>query len=117
MADHTSPLSVAQRLQHWSQVARQVIDIRLALVIGLLAFMVAVSVDSAGNAAAAADLPSSARPAVVVTLIPETAAELPDGVVSAATARRLHHGTMTSALTTSNRLTEAHLFTDLPDGE
>jgi hypothetical protein len=105
-------------------MARQVVDLRLACVIGLLAFMVAVSIDSGGNAAEAADLANPAyRPAAVVitaavtnqpqsTLLPADA----DGTTPAA-ALRLRHGMMTSAIMTSSRLTEAHFFTELPAEE
>lgn len=99
----------------------QAIDIRLALLIGLAVFTLAVGFDSAGNQAKAADL--SMRSVPVRVLSPAT---FPDSGVlqsSAAiddaqqeTSRRLHHGTLTSAILTNNRLTDAHLFTDLPDG-
>jgi hypothetical protein len=108
----------------------QLIDLRLALVIGLLAFMVAVGFDSAGNQAEAADLmyrnTLSPVPSVaVVNSVPSSArtSSASDKRLSAnqtdaslATARRLRHGTLTSAVMTSNRLTQAHFFTDLPSG-
>lgn len=118
MAQDLTPLSIAQRLQIWGQVARQVIDLRFACVIGLLAFMLAVSVDSRGNAAEAADLANAAyRPTAVVitssvTNQPQSTllADDADGTIPA-TANRLRHGTMTSAIMTSSRMTKAHLFT------
>lgn len=112
----------------WSSVqdalfqAIQIIDIRLALLIGVAAFMLAVGFDSSGNQAAAADLAPGAAPVPVMV-----SASFDSGVESArfqsvnpvsdaqlATARRLRHGTLTSAILTNNRLTEAHFFTELP---
>lgn len=97
-------------------MARQVIDLRLALVIGLLAFVLAVSLDSAGNAAAAADFDSSTyRPAPTATRVTPQPAPTPVSDLDLEdAAARLRHGLMTSPILTSNRLTEAHLFTDLP---
>ncbi|MBW4462234.1 MAG: hypothetical protein KME47_18645 [Nodosilinea sp. WJT8-NPBG4] len=97
----------------------QIVDIRLALVIGLAAFMLAVGFDSSGNKAEAADLvtgPSLVPVSVSVAAAPSyDSAEQPlikDAQL--ATARRLRHGSLTSAIMTSNRLTNAHFFTDLP---
>ncbi|MEO1068117.1 MAG: hypothetical protein AAFW95_03235 [Cyanobacteria bacterium J06638_6] len=103
----------------------QLIDLRLALVIGLAAFMVAVGFDSSGNQAEAADLigQSSLAP---VTLSVQAAAASPrytphlgstarDTQLSAT--QRLRHGTLTSAIMTSSRLTEAHFFTEFPSGQ
>lgn len=97
----------------------QVIDVRLALVIGLAAFMLAVGFDSSGNKAEAADLAtgSSLVPvSVSMAAVPSYTSEAQPPVSDAqlATARRLHHGSLTSAIMTSNRLTEAHFFIDLP---
>ena len=120
MAENTA-FSMAQRLQSWSQTARQVIDIRIALVVGLLAFMLAVSVDSGGNQAAAADLAHPASPAAVVTatMRPQPSSDTaPRPIVGdQGVSQRLYHGTITSAILTSSRMTEAHFFTDLPSGE
>jgi hypothetical protein len=102
--------------------ALQLIDIRLALLIGLAAFMLAVGFDSSGNRAEAADLVTraslvpvrvSAQPTPVVSGY-GTDASLLSSDAQLATARRLRHGTLTSAILTNNRLTEAHFFTDLP---
>jgi hypothetical protein len=98
--------------------ALQLIDIRLAIVIGLAAFMVAVSVDSSGNPAAAADLVNRSD-LVPVTIAPAPQSSAPSGLyeddlAQLSSARRLHHGGLTSAIMTSNRLTDAHLFTELP---
>ncbi|MFH7244466.1 MAG: hypothetical protein ACHWZW_16645 [Spirulina sp.] len=121
MAQDFPPLSSSQRLRAWGQIARQVVDLRLAFVIGLLAFMIAVSVDSGGNAAEAADLVNSAyRPAATVITAsvtnpsPSTLPAADANGATPATARRLHHGMMTSAIMTSSRMTEAHFFTELP---
>ena len=99
----------------------QAIDLRLALLIGLAAFMLAVGFDSSGNQAEAADLATQA------TLVPVRVAAVPSnfslepppavGDAQLATARRLRHGNLTSAIITNNRLTEAHFFTDLPAGQ
>ncbi|PSN14511.1 hypothetical protein C7293_11340 [filamentous cyanobacterium CCT1] len=102
----------------------QVIDIRLALLIGLAAFMLAVGFDSSGNRAEAADLAAQSAlvpvtvsaqmtPAGSSVFVPSTTAS--DAQLAAA--RRLRHGNLTSAILTNNRLTEAHFFTDLPAGE
>ncbi|MGB3201061.1 MAG: hypothetical protein WBA99_09165 [Nodosilinea sp.] len=103
----------------------QVIDIRLALVIGLAAFMLAVGFDSSGNHAEAADLVN--RASLVPVRVSTQRAAAPDNSVWAptssgneaqlATAQRLRHGHLTSAILTNNRLTEAHFFTDLPAGQ
>ena len=97
----------------------QIVDIRLALVIGLAAFMLAVGFDSSGNKAEAADLvtsPSLVPVSVSVSTAPSYAfAGQPlVGDAQLATARRLRHGSLTSAIMTSNRLTNAHFFIDLP---
>ncbi|MBD2233222.1 hypothetical protein [Phormidium tenue] len=97
----------------------QIVDIRLALVIGLAAFMLAVGFDSSGNQAEAADLVTG--PSLVPVSVSGAAApsygfeEQPlSSNPQLATARRLRHGSLTSAIMTSNRLTGAHFFTDLP---
>ena len=99
----------------------QIIDIRLALVIGLAAFMLAVGFDSSGNQAEAADLVTQS------SMVPVNVAASPvgyepvgyeimplKGEAQLAAARRLRHGTLTSAIITNNRLTDAHFFLDLP---
>jgi hypothetical protein len=96
----------------------QIIDLRLALLIGLAAFLVAVSFDASGNPAEAADLVNQASlvpVAVTVTpedLRPRDALATPEASLAANS--RLRHGGLTSALMTSSRLTDAHFFTDLP---
>lgn len=103
----------------------QVIDIRLALVIGLTAFMLAVGFDSSGNQAEAADLVNQASLVPVRVSTQRVAAPgnrvlaptLVGDEAQLATARRLRHGHLTSAILTNNRLTEAHFFTDLPAGQ
>ncbi|MFQ4136628.1 hypothetical protein PGN35_009930 [Nodosilinea sp. PGN35] len=99
----------------------QVIDIRLALLIGLAAFMLAVGFDSSGNQAEAADLinRSSLVPVRVAPVSPSSssyslAGESSVGDAQLAMARRLHHGGLTSPIITNNRLTDAHFFTELP---
>ncbi len=117
-------------LQDWAYQGLQIIDIRLALVLALLGFFVTVSFDSGGNPAAAADLVSpGVLPVPVAAVDMNTVSYSLPGSLSAqaqapsleaqqlATARRLRHGTLTSAIMTSNRLTEAHFFTDLPSGQ
>lgn len=129
MAKDVEPTSVWDWLQAWADRALQIIDLRLALVIGLITFLVAVSFDSAGNSAEAADLTQAGSfvpiPVRVVSVNPGLSASLgtvaqisnPTQDESWATARRLRHGMMTSAIMTSNRLTEAHFFTDLQSGD
>lgn len=98
----------------------QIIDIRLALLIGLAAFMLAVGFDSSGNRAEAADLVTGSSLVPVPVRVADSSAsysfagEPSVGSAQLATARRLRHGTLTSAILTNNRLTEAHFFTDLP---
>ncbi len=98
----------------------QIIDMRLALLIGLAAFMMAVGFDSSGNKAEAADLVTQASlvPVMVSAQVAspgnsflEPSATGSDAQMAAA--RRLRHSKLTSAVITKNRLTEAHLFTDL----
>lgn len=99
----------------------QIIDIRLALVIGLAAFMLAVGFDSSGNRAEAADLvtTSSLVPVRVASVSSTYSLAEGSGAEDAqlATARRLRHGSLTSAILTNNRLTDSHFFTDLPQGQ
>lgn len=117
------PSSSWRWLRGWAAAALQLIDLRLALVIGLVAFLIAVSVDSAGNPAEAADLRQGATQPIPVQAVSGGAGlGLADDAANGAadlqqlsTARRLRHGMMTSAIMTSNRLTEAHFFTDLPN--
>jgi hypothetical protein len=115
-------------LQAWAYQGLQIIDLRLALVISAIAFLLVVSVDSAGNPAEAADL-AARSPQVPVSFIQvDSAPGLSDPSFNQAftapaiggpssPAYRLHHGTMTSAIMTSSRLTQAHFFTDLPSGQ
>lgn len=113
MTERNSPLSIAQRIQLWGRMARQVIDLRLALVMALLTFVLAVSLDSAENTAEAADLaPSTYRPIPTVVMVAPQPSAM-DAAPALEVPRRLHHGLMTSAILTNNRLTEAHLFTDM----
>lgn len=103
----------------------QVIDIRLALLVGLAAFMLAVGFDSSGNQAEAAHLVTQAslgpvRISAQAAASPGNSFLEPSAVAGdaqLAAARRLHHGNLTSAIITNNRLTEAHFFTDLPAGQ
>jgi hypothetical protein len=100
----------------------QLIDARLALLIGLAAFMLAVGFDSSGNPAEAADLATRATlvPVRVSAVVPSNFSLEPApavGDAQLATARRLRHGNLTSAIITNNRLTEAHFFADLPAGQ
>lgn len=102
----------------------QVIDLRLALVIALIGFLVTVGFDSSGHAAAAADLGRPKAAAATITLGPASIEGENAGAAfslevgqSLATAQRLRHGTLTSAIMTSSRLTDAHFFTDLPSGQ
>jgi hypothetical protein len=108
--------------------AVQVIDLRLALGMGLLTFLVAVGFDSAGNQAEAADLMyrQGLPPTITVTLVDPVQRDLPGSpapqittipqgdMVPVAITKRLRHGTLTGAVITSSRLTQAHFFTDLP---
>ncbi|PZU95136.1 MAG: hypothetical protein DCF32_22590 [Leptolyngbya sp.] len=109
-------LSFVQDVAFW---VLQIVDIRLALVIGLAAFMLAVGFDSSGNRAEAADLATGSAlvpVSITMTAAPTYAFEgQPQASdVQLATARRLRHGSLTSAIITNNRLTDAHFFTDLP---
>jgi hypothetical protein len=98
----------------------QIIDIRLALLIGLAAFMLAVGFDSSGNRAEAADLVTGSALVPVSVRVSEASAsyafagEPLAGSDQLVTARRLRHGSLTSSIITSNRLTGAHFFVDLP---
>jgi hypothetical protein len=97
----------------------QIVDIRLALVISLTAFMLAVGFDSSGNRAEAADLLTGSLlvpVSVSVAAAPSYALTEQFSARDAqlATAHRLRHGSLTSAIMTSNRLTDAHFFIDLP---
>ncbi len=126
--DTETPSNFLANLQDALFQAGQIIDIRLALLIGLLAFFVAVGFDSSGNRAEAADLlrQSQRASAPSVTVLEVGAFTTNDDIVdftqqpakgdtsSLAMARRLRHGTLTSAVMTSSRLTQAHFFTDLP---
>lgn len=115
--DTDTPTTVWASAQDLALQVLQAIDIRLALLLGLAAFLIAVSFDSSGNPAEAADLAMHGAPVpVVITAAPQPVAErfASDAAAQLATARRLHHGGLTSAIITNNRLTDAHFFTDLP---
>jgi len=126
--DTETPSNFLANLQDVLFQAGQIIDLRLALLIGLLAFFVAVGFDSSGNQAEAADLLRQPHvgPTPAITLVkgmassptsdiaPTTSQSVGDDNSGLATAKRLRHGTLTGALMTSNRLTQAHFFTDLP---
>lgn len=119
--DTDSPSAFWSSVQDVILHALQLIDLRLAIVIGLVTFMVAVSVDASGNPAEAADLVN--RSALVpVAIAPAPQASAPNGLygddlAQLSSAHRLHHGGLTSAIMTSNRLTDAHFFTDLPSDQ
>ncbi|MEA5449399.1 hypothetical protein VB780_12520 [Leptolyngbya sp. CCNP1308] len=118
--DHESPSTVWASIQDTVFQVVQIIDIRLALLIGLAAFMLAVGFDSSGNKAEAADLITGSASMPVSVSVAESSATysftgetlVDNGQI--ATARRLRHGSLTSSIITSNRLTEAHFFVDLP---
>ena len=125
-----SSLTLWSLLQDWAYQSLQLIDLRLALVLALIGFLVTVGLDSGGNPAAAADLVNpGVLPVPVAAVERYSVSDSWSGSRSAqaqvpaleaqqlATARRLRHGTLTSAIMTSNRLTEAHFFTDLPSGQ
>lgn len=108
-----------QRLTDWGYALFQVIDIRLAIVIGITVFLLAVGVDSSGNPASAADYaPSEATdfPLAaegVSTAKTEYATTYLD--YDPQTASRLRHSEVTSAALTTSRLTRAHFFIDVAD--
>ncbi|MGB3137116.1 MAG: hypothetical protein WBG38_13375 [Nodosilinea sp.] len=108
-------LTSVQNVATW---VLQVIDVRLALLIGLAAFMLAVGFDSSGNRAEAADFASQSLVPVGLSPAltpPSTLLVSPTtGSTQRATAHRLRHGTLTAPILTSSRLTDAHFFTDLP---
>ncbi|WP_017302448.1 hypothetical protein [Nodosilinea nodulosa] len=123
--DSNSSPALWATLQAIALAVLQVLDLRLALLMGLAAFMLAVGFDSAGNPAKAADLVTQA--ALVPTRVSAPTAVSGGSAVDSAmeplaaiddarqaASLRLRHGTLTSAIITSNRLTDAHFFTDLP---
>jgi hypothetical protein len=126
--DTETPSNFLANLQDVLFQAGQIIDIRLALLIGLLAFFVAVGFDSSGHQAEAADLlrqtQASFAPAITVIEGGNLTADsdingftgqgINSDPASLATAQRLRHGILTGARMTSSRLTQAHFFTDLP---
>jgi len=128
--DTETPPNFLVHLQDVLFKVGQMIDIRLALLIGLLAFFVAVGFDSSGNQAEAAHLLRQHQASLVPNVTPadgdtlnrssqliSSKTEAVSSNASVATARRLRHGTLTSAVMTGNRLTQAHFFTDLPSGQ
>ena len=107
-----------QRLTNWSYALLKIIDIRLAIVVGITAFLLAVGIDSSGNLASAADYAPSASadfPIATDTLAPAVAPRDEASYLEydPAIAARLRHGEVTSAILVGNRLTRAHFFTDL----
>ncbi len=123
MLNNTEPsTAVWASLKETALQVLKLVDIRLALLICLATFMLAVGLDSSGNAAQAADLVGQSSP-VPVTLsagaeallsIPQNYPASVDSEVQQATARRLRHSSLTGASLINNRLTDAYLFTDLP---
>ena len=109
----------------WSSVQNaglrlfQIIDMRLALVMGLAAFMLAVGFDSSGHPAAAADLATrySPVPVKLASVPPSSGWETGEpraSEVPLATSRHLRYGGLTRALITNSHLTDARFFVDLP---
>lgn len=99
----------------------QLVDIRLALIIGLIAFLMAVGIDSSGNRAEAADLIYSpthvqSRPASSLIQSGHELAGIENGPMAEhnpQVVKRLRHSNLAGALVTGNRLTRAHFFTDI----
>lgn len=118
MLHENFPPSVWRRLRDWGQMAQRMIDLRLALIVGVLAFWVAVSFDSGGNLAAAADLTM----ATTSTAVTQSPLPSDDGPVVApdplAALGGLHsHRAITRATVTKGHLTRARLVTSRPSGE
>ncbi|HEY9881121.1 MAG TPA: hypothetical protein V6D29_21860 [Leptolyngbyaceae cyanobacterium] len=112
-----------KQLLNWSYWLIRLIDVRLALVVGLGAFLLTVGVDS-NNYATAADL----REASVQTINlaaphlshaasghvesePKQTSETTYLEFDPAIAHRLSQGALTRAVFTGSHLTRAHLFT------
>ncbi|MBE9137251.1 hypothetical protein IQ254_08530 [Nodosilinea sp. LEGE 07088] len=116
--DTESPATFWASAQEIVLQVLQIIDVRLALVIGLAAFMLAVGFDSSGNQAEAADLMGQSSLVSVTVSVGSAEPALPYIPASGSVAaHRLRHGTLTSAIITSNRLTDAHFFTELPSDQ
>lgn len=97
----------------------QIIDIRLALLMGLAAFMLAVGFDSSGHPAAAADLVTRSSPVPVKLASAPSSPGRETGEpwtseVPLATSHHLRYGGLTRAIITNSHLTDAHFLTDLP---
>ena len=130
MVDSEDPSNFWQQLSEWGLAVLQIIDLRLAILLAVAAFLLAVGVDSSGNLASAADLgnaslqvsamaspqpvPTAASSLTVESAQAQAAPENTYLNPNPALAQRLHHGELTSHILTSSRLTSAHFFTDLP---
>lgn|GEM_PF-1167867 len=122
------PLLFLAPFQDWGKQALHIIDLRLALVIGLLAFLMTVSFDAARNPAEAADFAN--RPGSPLGLLPVTvvddaihpadslsrwdaatavSAQSTDSLLGPA--HQLHHGMLTTASIVNDRLTTARFST------
>ncbi|HEY9763577.1 MAG TPA: hypothetical protein V6D07_13685 [Trichocoleus sp.] len=112
------------QILNWSHWLVRRVGLKLALIGGLGAFMLAVGVDSSSNYAKAADLREGSIQTVnLVVSHPSKAAsnQLQSQLKQTdeptylefdpAIANRLSHGDLTRAVLTGNHLTRAHLFT------
>lgn len=125
------PLLFLAPFQDWGKQALHIIDLRLALVIGLLAFLMTVSFDAARNPAEAADFAN--RPGSLLGLLPVTVVNDAPGTADSlsrwdaataistqatdsplAPAHQLHHGMLTTASIVNDRLTAARFSTGRP---
>jgi hypothetical protein len=117
--------NLCQLLANWSYWLLKLIDLRLAVVIGVGMFLMAVGVDSSGNYATAADLRQASVPITRTAsdhpqpqpqpqVQPQSNAKAEASYLEfdPAIANRLRQGDITSASLTSSRLTKAHFFTD-----
>ncbi|NJL48540.1 MAG: hypothetical protein HC929_14980 [Leptolyngbyaceae cyanobacterium SM2_5_2] len=117
----------------WAKLALQVIDMRLALVMGLLAFLITVSFDAARNPAEASDFTNRARfqagllPVTVVQRQANAAQGTAKSSLETATATSAqatdsqtqlhyspHHGMITSASVVDDRITAARFLSGQP---
>ncbi|ASC71473.1 hypothetical protein XM38_024250 [Halomicronema hongdechloris C2206] len=111
---------LSQLIGRGADISRQ-IGFRVACLIGVIVFLIVVSVDSAGNLAAAADLNHQGNDRVnaesiapAETASPQLASSVQPSYVNFTPqqAERLTHGDLLRANMTRSQLTRAHFFTD-----
>lgn len=115
MVDSETGAGWRQRFLNWGYALLQIIDMRLAVALAIATFLIAISIDSSGNYAAAADLDAAVQRQTLELTAPPLHAESASPQQQTrrlALANRLRHSELTHASLTRDHLTRAHFFSD-----